>query len=83
MKIAIISDIHANEEALDAVVADMKNKAVDSIVCLWDIVTLGPSPREVLVKIQSLPTLSLYYRKSWRGLILSRKRLQIMGSKKI
>lgn len=54
MKIAIISDIHANEQALDAVISDMRGREVDSVVCLGDVATLGPSPREVLHKIQAL-----------------------------
>jgi len=46
MKIAIISDIHANFEALKAVLAEIKKKSVDEIWCLGDVVDYGPSPNE-------------------------------------
>ena len=44
MRIAIISDIHGNLTALQAVLADIKLQKVDDIICLGDIVTLGPQP---------------------------------------
>lgn len=37
---AIISDIHANIEALDAVIADARAVGVDDFVCLGDVVGL-------------------------------------------
>jgi len=37
-QIAIISDIHANLEALEAVLADIKKRLVKDIVCLGDII---------------------------------------------
>ncbi len=46
---AIISDIHGNLEALEAVLADIKtHPEVDSIYCLGDIVGYGPNPRECI-----------------------------------
>jgi len=47
-QIAIISDIHANLEALEAVLADIKKRLVKDIVCLGDIIGYGPNPRECL-----------------------------------
>lgn len=48
-KWAIISDIHANIEALEAVLADIESvDGVDRIVCLGDIVGYGPNPIECL-----------------------------------
>ncbi len=44
MKIAIISDIHANLAALEALPA----AGVDQIWCLGDLVGYGPQPREVI-----------------------------------
>lgn len=41
---AIISDIHSNLEALQAVFDDIDARGVDKIVCLGDIVGYGPSP---------------------------------------
>jgi predicted phosphodiesterase len=48
MRYAIISDIHANEQALKAVLADAAAKGVDRIVCLGDIVGYGPLPAETV-----------------------------------
>lgn len=48
MRIALISDIHANAEALSAVLDDIDQRAVDAIVCLGDIVGYGPDPAACL-----------------------------------
>lgn len=48
MSIAVISDIHANLEALEAVLADIDQRGVEQIVCLGDIVGYGPNPLECL-----------------------------------
>lgn len=56
MRIAIISDIHGNYVALDAVLADIRQQAVDDIICLGDLATIGPQPREV---IQTLAEMEL------------------------
>jgi predicted phosphodiesterase len=44
MTLAIISDIHSNKEALDAVLEAIAAMAVDAIWCLGDIVGYGPDP---------------------------------------
>lgn len=44
----IISDIHGNLEALNAVFEDIKNINVDRIICLGDIIGYGPNPNECL-----------------------------------
>ncbi|MEM6777398.1 MAG: metallophosphoesterase family protein [Planctomycetota bacterium] len=48
MKRALISDIHGNLEALNAVLADIETQSVDDIVCLGDIIGYGPNPCECL-----------------------------------
>jgi putative phosphoesterase len=48
MRIALISDIHANEIALRAVLADIDQIGVDQLVCLGDVATLGPRPNDVI-----------------------------------
>ena len=48
MKIAIISDIHANLPALQAVLEDGESRGVDQYFCLGDIIGYGPEPRECL-----------------------------------
>ncbi len=45
---AIISDIHSNLEALEAVLADAASRGITEIVCLGDVVGYGPNPRECL-----------------------------------
>lgn len=48
MKRALISDIHANLEALTAVMADIRSQNISDIYCLGDIVGYGPNPCECL-----------------------------------
>lgn len=47
-RIAIVSDIHGNIYALDAVLKDIKEKAIDFIYCLGDMIGIGPCSNEVL-----------------------------------
>lgn len=49
--IAIISDIHANLEALTAVLADIDQRGIRRIVCLGDTVGYGPNPRQCLDRV--------------------------------
>lgn len=44
--IAFIADIHSNLTALNAVIADIRKKNIDNIICLGDIVGKGPRPNE-------------------------------------
>jgi predicted phosphodiesterase len=46
VKRAILSDIHGNLEALEAVLADIDSQGIQAIYCLGDIVGYGPNPRE-------------------------------------
>jgi len=59
MKIAVISDIHGNVAALDAVLADIASRQVDQIVNLGDICSGGLFPRETAdrLMILGLPTI--------------------------
>ena len=45
---AIVSDIHGNLEALNAVLEDIERRQVQHIVCLGDVVGYGPNPMECL-----------------------------------
>ncbi|MDC3414158.1 metallophosphatase family protein [Aquibacillus sp. 3ASR75-11] len=47
-RIAIVSDIHGNIYALNAVLKDIKEKSVDFIYCLGDMIGIGPFSNEVL-----------------------------------
>ena len=43
--LAIISDIHSNTEALEAVLADIDARGIKHVVCLGDVIGYGPNPR--------------------------------------
>ena len=46
MRLAFISDIHANLEALEAVLADIGQQKIEETICLGDIVGYGANPNE-------------------------------------
>jgi predicted phosphodiesterase len=48
MRIAIISDIHGNYEALKSVAQDIEAAGVDKTICLGDVVGYGPQPEETV-----------------------------------
>ncbi len=52
MKIAVISDIHSNTDALNAVVSDLGT--YDKLLCLGDIVGYGAEPNEIVAMIKDL-----------------------------
>ena len=54
MKLAIISDIHGNFEALTAVLEDLQRQSVDAVYCLGDIVGYGPDPAECIDVVMTL-----------------------------
>lgn len=56
MKILVISDVHANLTALEAVLASAGT--VDAVWCLGDIVGYGPDPNECVQRVKALPHLS-------------------------
>jgi predicted phosphodiesterase len=55
MRVLVISDIHANLTALEAVL-DAAGK-VDSVWCLGDLVGYGPDPEACIERIRTLPNL--------------------------
>jgi putative phosphoesterase len=46
--LGVISDVHANVVALEAVLEALKKHGADTIVCLGDVVGYGPSPNETI-----------------------------------
>lgn len=54
MKIAVLTDIHANLHAFEAVVEDIRRSSVDFIVFLGDLVVTGPHPHECFELLKSL-----------------------------
>jgi predicted phosphodiesterase len=53
-KRAIISDVHGNLEALDAVLEDIRNQGISTVYCLGDIVGYGPNPCECIDRAMGL-----------------------------
>jgi len=51
MRIAVISDIHANLEALEQVLVDIDGSNIDRVVCLGDSIGYGPEPEQVVAMI--------------------------------
>lgn len=58
MRVAVVSDIHANLTALDAVIADLRNTAPDLVIHGGDLMSGGPRPAEVIDRIREM---------NWRG----------------
>lgn len=58
MRLAVISDIHANLEAFRAVLADLREQAPDLVYCLGDNLGYGPEPEAVveLLRAQGIPS---------------------------
>ena len=54
MRLAIVSDVHGNDVAFAAVVADAHRLAVDGFVSLGDVAQGGPQPRETLERLRRL-----------------------------
>jgi len=51
-RIAILSDIHGNMPALEAVLDDIKLRNIDEVVCIGDLIGKGPEPSKVIASIQ-------------------------------
>ncbi len=54
MKLAVFGDVHGNLAALEAVLADAEEAGADVFVCLGDVASFGPQPRETLRRVQAL-----------------------------
>ncbi|NEW08763.1 metallophosphoesterase family protein [Paenibacillus sp. SYP-B3998] len=52
--VAIISDIHGNIPALDAVLQDIKRREITRIICLGDLVGKGPGSAEAVDRIKAV-----------------------------
>ena len=54
MRYLVISDIHGNAHALDAVLADARTVGYDAVLCLGDLVGYGADPGAVMQKTFAL-----------------------------
>ena len=52
MRWAIVSDVHANLEALEAVLAELERERPEALVCLGDFVGYGASPNECIARLR-------------------------------
>jgi predicted phosphodiesterase len=59
MRLAVISDIHGNLEALERVFSDIELSDADGIVCLGDMIGYGPDPEAVVDMIRARNILTL------------------------
>ena len=59
VKLAVISDIHGNLEALKKVLADIDLLGLETVVCLGDNIGYGPEPDQVikLLRSRNIPSL--------------------------
>lgn len=53
MRYAILSDVHANLEALEVVLADISARRPDAVLCLGDFVGYGPDPVACVERLRS------------------------------
>jgi predicted phosphodiesterase len=54
MRIAVLSDIHGNYEALQAVVADMDEGGVETVICLGDMISYGPESERCVSRVREM-----------------------------
>lgn len=54
MKLAIVSDVHGNLEALETVLADLERRRPDAMACLGDFVGYGAAPNECIARLRPL-----------------------------
>jgi len=91
--IAVISDIHGNMTALEAVIEDLQNRRIDKVFCLGDLVGKGPKPSEAVDRIKEICEVVVYgnwdegiqykqdYEPSiWQQNQLGKERLAYLGS---
>ena len=80
MRVLVLSDIHANLAALEAVLQDAATVGYDTVWCLGDTVGYGPEPDECIALVQSLSARGWWAittgRRSaaWTWMILTRRR---------
>ena len=55
MKIAVLSDIHGNMQALERVLEDIKANGCDKVFCLGDLAMAGPEPQKVIDFVEKQP----------------------------
>ena len=59
MSIAVVSDVHANLHALEAVLAEVDAGEFDEVWCLGDLIGYGPRPNECVALLQERASICL------------------------
>ncbi len=59
MRYGVLSDVHANLDALEAVLQDATDQGVGGYVCLGDFVGYGPEPNECVDRLRELVSVAL------------------------
>jgi predicted phosphodiesterase len=65
MRFAVLSDIHSNLPALEAVLKHASDIGFDEVICLGDMVGYGPNPNECIEKVTSYPNTSIAGNHDW------------------
>lgn len=60
MRIAVVSDIHANLTALEAVISDLRETGADLVVHGGDLMSGGPRPSEVIDRVREMTWPGVY-----------------------
>ncbi|MCX5714108.1 MAG: metallophosphoesterase family protein [Candidatus Omnitrophica bacterium] len=68
MRYGIFSDIHANWDALDAVVKALETEAIDAYLCVGDIVGYGANPNECIEKVKVLASVCVSGNHDWASI---------------
>lgn len=68
MRWAILSDIHGNYEALEAVLNALSSERIDRNLCLGDIVGYGADPGECIAQIKKLNAITVAGNHDWASI---------------
>ena len=69
MRYGIFSDIHSNQEALDAVIQAYEKEKIDEYLCTGDIVGYAVSPKECIKKSAALACVIVAGNHDWAAAI--------------
>lgn len=68
MKTALVSDVHANLDALETVLRDIEQAGADRVFCLGDLVGYGPEPNECVARLREVCAEAVIGNHDWAAL---------------
>lgn len=71
MRYGIFADVHANLEALEAVIAAFKKESIDAYLCAGDVVGYAANPMECINKVRSLAMVTVAGNHDWAAVSLT------------